>query len=175
MILDPARAPDRTHLDLSSDPGAIASYELYPVGGQKIIVHSVPATNGFTTPAQDLVETSGNRLTLVIARTMMLDVVSQAILRGGRLSYSVPTTDAICGREFAFPLESVGRGAWLYIGTPNGSPATGSVHLVNQAGPVIGTIGVDGLGCRSCHSASRTASRPASGSRCSRCPRSCAS
>jgi hypothetical protein len=73
-------------------------------------------------------------------------VVSQAILRGGRLSYSVPTVDAICGREFAFPLESVGRGAWLYIGTPNGSPATGSVHLVNQAGPVIGTIGVDGVG-----------------------------
>ena len=146
FVLDPARAPDRAHLDITTEPGMNATFDLYPTGGTRVTVQGTPVVNGFTTSADDLIAASGNRLTLVIATTMDARVASQAILRGGRLNYPVPPMTASCGHEFAFPLEGVGRGAWLYIATPNGSPATGSVYQVNSAGTKIGTVNLDAYG-----------------------------
>jgi hypothetical protein len=136
VIIDPSKPTNDTALlDITADPLASASYVVNPSGLAPVNLGSTAATNNYCTSAQDLIAAASSRLSLVVGATNNPALESHAVLRQGKLILAVPSLDKIGGKVFAFPLGDLGTGTTLYIGTPNGAPATVQVSYGSLGSP----------------------------------------
>jgi hypothetical protein len=144
VIIDPSTATnDTAFLDLTAEPlGNGNSYVVYPVGLAPLNLGGTPVANNFCTSAQDLIAAASGRLALVVCTTDNPALQSHAVLRQGKLILAVPSLDKVGGRVFAFPLGDLGTGTTLYVGTPNGAPATVQVSYGSLGAPG-GSFSVD--------------------------------
>ncbi len=134
---------DTANVDVSSDPPSQVSFAVFPsVSGA--LLADMNAKSFATSPELFAIAQAPNAL--VIVNTGNAQVESTAALRQKKLVMEVPPSTAVLSTVFGFPLGDLGTGAFLLLGNPTGSGASGTLVYGPQASPTAAQVSVPAFG-----------------------------